>query len=172
LTPVKRKSLLGHRLAELSRREEVEVQHGHDGVHRILVVTHIGVDRNRLSSVLQRHQLGASNEAHILLPVLTKRSQRFTGDLDEEIRASERDVESLVAALGDLPGTVTGAIGDADPRLAVADTLRTFQADEVITMPPPAAELNALKISPPDEVFKGVRLPVTVVQDSARPRTD
>jgi hypothetical protein len=102
----------------------------------------------------------------LLLPVLTKRSQRFTGDLDEEIRASERDVETLVAALGDLPGTVTGAIGDADPRLAVEDTLRTFPADEVITIPPPTDELDAFKLSGPNEVFKGVRLPVTVIEDS------
>jgi hypothetical protein len=170
MTRIRRKGLPGHRLAELSPREDVEVRHGHDGVHRILVVTHIGVDRSQLYEVLRRHQHGTSNHTHILLPVLTKRSQRFTGDLDEEIRASECDVESLVGALGDLPGTVTGAIGDADPRLAVEDALRTFQADEVVTIPPPAAELNALKISPPDEVFKGVRLPLTVVQDSARPQ--
>ena len=92
--------------------------------------------------------------------------------LHVRVAARELRRDRPPVALGDLPGTVTGAIGDADPRLALEDTLRTFQADEVITIPPPAAELNALKISPPDEVFKGVRLPVTVVQDSARPRTD
>jgi hypothetical protein len=168
LTGLGRHSLLGQRVAGLNR-DEVEVRRSDDGVHRILLVTHGGADKNQVSEVLGQHQVGASNEAHILVPVLTKRSQRFTGDLDTEIRTGEHDVDNLVAALGNLPGRVTGTIGDTNPRLAVEDALRTFPADEVIAIPPPTEELNALKISGPAAVFKGVRLPVTVIEDSERP---
>jgi hypothetical protein len=139
----------------------VEVASGSADVHRILVVAHAGADGEALAKALSERE--ADDEIHIVVPALTTRANRFSGEVDDAIKEAQAGVERLVNRTNARGRTVDGAVGDADPRMAVEDALRVFAADEVLVVPPPDEELEFFRVSGPKETFQGVPLPVTVV---------
>jgi hypothetical protein len=136
----------------------VEVAESRDRVHRVLVLAHAEADAGALAGALP-----ADAAVHVVVPALTTRTNRLTGEIDEAVDQAEEGVERLVAGAQARGRSVDGTVGDTDPRTAVEDSLRTFAADEVLVLPPPQRDLEFFHVAGPEEAFRDVRLPVTVV---------
>lgn len=125
-------------------------------------MTHADADAAALVGALGRQP--ADTVVYILIPALTTRANRFTGEIDSAVDQANASLENLVGQVSASGRKVEGSVGDVDPRAAVEDTLRSFAADEVVVLPPPERELEFFRVSGPEETFRGVRLPVTVIE--------
>jgi hypothetical protein len=88
---------------------------------------------------------GEDSEVLVVAPALNTRLRHFTSDEDKARQLAEtrlaRSVENLIG-LGLHP---RGAVGDADPILAIQDALVTFDADEIIIATHPPERSNWLE---------------------------
>jgi len=148
------------------RGGDVEVATTTDSRRRILVLAHADADRNALVRALRARNAGTS-EARIVVPALATRVERFTGEVDEAAANADNGAESLVQAAAGVVGDARGEVGDSDPRTALEDALRTFPADEVVVLPPPERAREFFSVSGPEETIRGVRLPITVIDEDA-----
>jgi hypothetical protein len=68
----------------------------------------------------------------VVAPALNSRLRRWVSDEDAARRRAEDRLGTLVDRLRPITGRVEGRVGDADPLLAIGDTLATFPADEIV----------------------------------------
>jgi GABA permease len=102
-------------------------------MHRILVVANETVGGRELLQEIDRHTKGRPAEVHVLAPALISSPVKHAlGDVDDAREEAQVRLDRSVESIRGLGVEVSGAIGDADPNLAIEDALRTFPADEVI----------------------------------------
>jgi hypothetical protein len=94
-----------------------------------------GRDKFRASWIVARAQ-GA--EVLVVAPARPVAGERWIIDLDARRARARANLASWVDALVDEAASVRGEIGDASPRLAVADALAAFPADEYLDAGTPA----------------------------------
>ena len=81
-------------------------------------------------AVVERH--GTSDvEVLVVSPALGGRLERWTSD-DRPRRAAEERLGRCLGALRAAGVRVEGVVGDDDPLLAIDDSLRLFDADEIL----------------------------------------
>jgi nucleotide-binding universal stress UspA family protein len=68
----------------------------------------------------------------VVAPAVNSRLRHWLSDDGDARRAAEERLEAYVDRLERAGVHASGRIGDADPVQAIADTLRTFPADEVV----------------------------------------
>ena len=103
----------------------------HTQPRRILLVAGDAADADSLPRTMQAR---ARNAALVLVvaPALNSRLRRWTSDEDGARAAAEARLHRCLARLREHGVRAEGVIGDADPLQAVADTLPTFPADELV----------------------------------------
>jgi hypothetical protein len=143
--------------------DQVETHKDADGVHRILVLAHEGLGGARLVEKLDRHQADRGSEVFVVVPALSGSLKQLANDDRDEIAAAQADLERLLSELRAPGRTVSGLVGDSDPRLALEDSLRQFAADEIIVVNPAESEMGHLEETSTGRALKDVSLPVSVV---------
>lgn len=101
-------------------------------VQRILVLANETICAHSLHEMLRRRQNASSIEVLLVAPALAGRLQFWVSDEDAGVAAARERMTVSCQALRDAGVSVRGAIGDADPLLALDDAMRTFAPDEVI----------------------------------------
>jgi hypothetical protein len=107
--------------------------------YHILVVANETVEGRALLEEIQRHAEGRHADVRVVAPALVaSRIKHGLGDVDEARHEAEARLQRSIQEIRRTGIEVAGAVGDADPELAIQDALATFPADEVIiaTHPP------------------------------------
>ena len=88
----------------------------------------------------------SEGEVLVVAPALNSRVRRWLSDEDEARRHAQQRAAAIVDLLARGGVQVEGRVGDADPLLAIADSLATFPADEIVIAgrPERSRELDAL----------------------------
>lgn len=103
---------------------------------RTLLLTNAPINANQLREAVGSE--GLEDEVVVVAPALHASALRFwISDADEAISRAEWVQKETVENLDDADVTVTGDTGDADPSDAIADALRTFDADRVLVFTRP-----------------------------------
>ena len=71
-------------------------------------------------------------EALVVAPAVNSRLRRWTSDEDGARRKASARAEAFVERLRSHGVHAEGRVGDGDPVQAIADTLATFPADEIV----------------------------------------
>jgi hypothetical protein len=142
---------------------EVEVRKSSDGVHRILVLAHEGLGGRGLAGLIDEHEPDKGAEVFIVVPALSGSVKQLANDDREEIAAAQEDLDGLVTEINAAGRSVSGIVGDSDPRLALEDSLRQFAADEIVIVNPEGSEMEGLEEASTERALKDVPLPVVVL---------
>jgi hypothetical protein len=135
-----------------------------DHVLHLVVVANETIGSEELRQVVCERASGCESEILVVAPALNTPIRHWA---DEEDRArgnarSRLDEElSLLARLG---VQARGEVGADDPLQAIADTLRTFPADEIIISTHPEGQSNWLEDGVVESARKSFGLPVTHVR--------
>lgn len=130
-----------------------------DDVTRLLVIAHEGLGDENLVGELTARAEGETH-VHVVVPALASTADRLAGD-QAAVDAASADLERLVGRLRGGFSRVDGEIGDSDPTVALEDALRTFPADEVIVVNPPADRKGQLEEAATRRAKEDVPLRVT-----------
>lgn len=122
---------------------------------RVLIVATEAVVGDAIAEVLEPRLRGGASEAFVVAPALAGSALKHAmGDVDAaRVQAQER----LEASLSTLRGqglSVSGAVGDSDPVLAIEDALAQFPADEIVLVTRPDDEARWLE----GDVFERARI--------------
>ncbi|MDX6485576.1 MAG: permease [Gaiellaceae bacterium] len=107
-------------------------QHSAGKAARILVVANETVATDEVRYTIDAHAEDLAVEILVVAPALTGRLAFWTSADTEPRRAAEERLGRCLESLHDAGLDATGYIGDADPLLAIADALCTFDADRII----------------------------------------
>lgn len=132
---------------------------------RVLVVAHRTAAAPPLIDVVKQRAGEARCDFSLLVPQAPRAA-------DPEGEEAERTLELALPLLEEAAGArVTGAVGDSDPVIAVRETVKRNQFDEVIISTLPTRVSRWLRRDVPRRV-KELGLPVTVVTapQAERPR--
>jgi hypothetical protein len=103
---------------------------------KTLLLTNEPINANQLREVVGSE--GLEDEVVVVAPALHSSALRFwISDADEAISRAEWVQQETVENLDDAHVNVTGDTGEADPADAIADVLRTFDADRVLVFSRP-----------------------------------
>lgn len=89
-----------------------------------------------------RREIG---EVRIVAPALNTRLRHFVSDVDGAVQEARERLEVVVDSLRDRGIHAEGDIGDADPFLAVGDTLAVFRASEIVVSTHPPGRSNRME---------------------------
>jgi hypothetical protein len=153
-------------LREASRSMPLE-EAGASARPRVLVVANQTVGGDELKAeILGRG--GPRPELRIVVPVRCSRAQYLTSDIDREIAAAGSRLDAMLGWAGGQGYDARGAIGDANPLLAIEDELRRFGADELIISTHPPERSHWLEAGVVERAREELDIPVThVVVDLA-----
>lgn len=141
--------------------------------HRIVVLASEPTSDRALVEEIARHARHAEDDVVVVAPAIVDSSLKLgAGEVDRAVARAERCLLASVEALRRAGLHATGEVGDADPNVALADSLRSAPADEVIVATHPDGPATALE----DEVIERARLeldqPITqVVVEPSGPST-
>lgn len=128
-----------------------------------MVLAHEGLGGEPLLAHLNEADPGTDAEVFVTVPALSGSLKQLANDDRDEIAAADEDLKRLLGEVEASGRTVTGFVGDSDPRLALEDSLRQFAADEVVVVNPPPSEMDRLKDVGTERATDDVPLPVTVL---------
>jgi hypothetical protein len=136
---------------------------------RILVVANHTVGSEGLKTeILKRGE--PRPELRIVVPVLCSRAHYLTSDIDREIAAARTRLEATLRWARGLGFEVTGAVGDANPLVAIEDELHRFGADELIVSTRTPERSQWLEVGIVERARSELEVPVThVVVDVSGP---
>ena len=139
--------------------------------HRVLVVCNVPGAGDRLRRTLEARARDGHVEAVVVAPALNSRLRHWTSDEDGARAAAADRLRRCMGRLEDTGGAaVRGEVGDADPEQAIADTLATFAADEIVIATEPPARSHRLARDLVERAADRFSLPVTPVEvDEPRP---
>ena len=101
-------------------------------------------------------------EVMVISPALhEKRATFWVSDDDEAIARAERVQEESVERLGEEGIDAAGDTGEADPLLALQDTLATFEADRILIVTHPDSEKRPGEEGLVEEAQRRFAVPVT-----------
>ncbi len=104
---------------------------------RVLVVAHDPVDGAAISV--------ANAEVLVVAPALSGRLDYWSGDDRRARREAEQRLADSLSALSRSGHAVDGVVGDADPLLAIEDSLCLIDADVIVIATDPARRPNWLE---------------------------
>jgi hypothetical protein len=92
-----------------------------------------GGDMNVLLIALDSQEVDVDDaDVLVVAPALNSRLRRWTSDEDGARRRAAARAEAFVERLRSHGVHAEGRVGDGDPVQAIADTLATFPADEIV----------------------------------------
>jgi hypothetical protein len=98
---------------------------------RVLVVANETLTGAALQELVEL-RAGGGADVLVVAPALNGRLAHWSSAEDGARRAAARRLDACLAALEARGIDACGAIGDADPLLAIGDALRIFPADEIV----------------------------------------
>jgi hypothetical protein len=101
-------------------------------VIRVLVVANDDIDDDDIATLLGPEDPAAHREVLVVTPALNSWMGRLVADAGNAQRDAESRLNQSVAAIRRAGFAASGIVGDADPLLALDDTLTVFAADEVV----------------------------------------
>jgi hypothetical protein len=108
---------------------------------RLLVIANETLASRDVRDLVTHRAAGRAAEVLVVAPALSGRLAYWASDDSRARRAAEARLRACLDALAADGIAVEGAVGDADPLLALDDALALFRADEVLiaTHPPGAS---------------------------------
>jgi hypothetical protein len=105
---------------------------------RILVVANRTCPCPALADEVARRASAAPTDVLVVAPALNSRLRHWLSDVDEAVARAQERLDLAITALRRRGIVAGGEIGDANPLLAIADSLASFPADEIViaTLPP------------------------------------
>lgn len=101
--------------------------------HRILVIANETVEGEALLSEIRERCQDRTGRVLVIAPALTtSRLKEAAGDVDDAVQEAEARLERSLETIRNEGVEAEGRIGDSDPERAAEDSLRLFDADEVI----------------------------------------
>jgi hypothetical protein len=97
---------------------------------RVLVVANETVEGKALHETIRFRARGA--EVLVVAPALNSRLRHWLSDVDPARRDAEARLVRSLERLADAGVEAHGVVGDADPLQAIADTLSSFDAEEIV----------------------------------------
>jgi hypothetical protein len=160
---------IAYRTSRGSLPRSVEVTHGGDGKHRLLVVANETVGGGALLEEIQERCHGRSCEIMVVTPALVgSRASHWASDIDEAIELARQRMELSLIAIEESGLRAKGEIGDSDPNVAIEDALRVFPADEIVISTHPPRRSRWLEHGVVERARNEIDLPIThVVVDLA-----
>jgi hypothetical protein len=102
-----------------------------DAAHRLLVIANETITAPQLLDMIRERALGGT-EVLLVAPALTTRLRYWLSDEDAGISEAGERLRASAAQLRAEGVMVDGAVGDADPLLAIDDAVRTFGPEQII----------------------------------------
>jgi hypothetical protein len=150
---------------EIARRGLVAVPdgwRGPDGAHRVLLVATAPVAPDALRRVLPEPAASKDLAVLVVVPTLAETERRFRlGDAAEAVEHAERVARETVAVLRDAGIHAAGHIGPADPAVALADGLRTYDAERAVVSREHPGARRYLEDVPVEQAARAFEVPVT-----------
>jgi hypothetical protein len=134
-----------------------------DDQHRVLVVANETVAGRKLHDAIRRATLGRPSSVLVVSPALNSPLRHFVSDEGDARRKAQDRLDGSLHALADAGIEARGEVGDADPLQAIADSLRTFGADEIIISTHPEGRSNWLEKGVVSGAQKRFTVPITHV---------
>jgi len=113
--------------------------------NRLLVVANETIAAHQLMEMIRRRAAEAPTEVLLVAPALTGRLQYWLSDEDAGDAAARARLGESLRNLDAAGIEARGAVGDADPLLAMDDAVRTFGPDEMIVATHAAGRSNWLE---------------------------
>lgn len=136
---------------------------------RVLVVANETVGGEELMRVIGEIAIAGRTRFHVVCPALNSRLKTWTSDEDPARAAAEARLDATVARLSSVGIEARGAVGDADPLVAVEDAVRLFRPDELVVSTHPEGRSNWLERGVVTALRERYDVPVThVVVDLER----
>ena len=142
---------------------KVEVAHGDDGAHRVLVLANETVGGRALLDEIRNRAKGGSAEILVVTPAITSQVKHWVSDTDQAYEDADERRARSVAAIQAEGLEARGMVGDSDPNVAVEDALRGFPADEVIISTHPPERSRWLERGVVERAQREIDLPITHV---------
>ena len=111
---------------------------------RLLVVANETVEGEALHDAIRARAAGRGSDVLVVAPALNTRLRHWMSDSDHARRAAEARLVACLARLDRAHVHARGWIGDADPMVAIDDTLRLYAADEIVIATHPEERSNWL----------------------------
>ena len=136
-----------------------------DATYRVVILANEAIGDEGLVQEILRHTKGREAEVRIVAPALVaSRLDLAAGDVDDDIEAARRRLEASIAALQRHGVKASGAVGEADPNLALEDALRLFPADEVIIVVHPRERRTWMEEDVIDRARSELSIPITHIE--------
>jgi hypothetical protein len=100
--------------------------------HRILVVANEASEGPELLHAVRSRARGGRADVLVVAPALNSRLRHWTSDDEEARRVAEARLRHCLERLRLVGVEAEGVVGDADPLLAIEDSLYGFPADELV----------------------------------------
>ena len=129
--------------------------------HMVLVIANKTCPCPELRQLLLG-RAGAHDTLDVLIvaPALNSRLAHYVSDSDGAVTAAQERLEVAVAALEGEGVQARGAVGDAQPLLALEDALVDFAADEVVISTHPPGQSHWLERNLLERARERVQVPV------------
>jgi hypothetical protein len=103
--------------------------------HRFLVVAAAEIDGTEVRNAVAERAGDSQAEVRVMAPSLTEtRFQHAAGAIDDARERAQARLEHSLEELRRAGIEATGEVGDADLRLAIQDSLQSFDADEILVV--------------------------------------
>jgi len=137
----------------------------HSRPHRagILVVANRTCPCPMLLDEVARRAGDAPGDVLVVVPALNSRLRHWLSDVDGALARAHDRLDVALAALRARGVDARGQVGDANPLVAIADALASFQASAIVIATLPAGQSNWLERGLIDKARARFDLPVTHV---------
>jgi hypothetical protein len=155
---------VAYRSSRGSLPRSVELTHGGDSKHRLLVVANETVGGEALLEEIRGRCRNRDCEILVITPALAgSRASHWASDIDEAIELARQRMELSLIAIDELGLKARGEVGDSDPNVAIEDALRAFPADEIVISTHPPQRSRWLEHGVVERARDEIDLPITHV---------
>ena len=131
---------------------------------RILVLTSEAISADRLQGALPDGADPRDAEIMVIAPALHESALRFWfSDADEAIAKADQVRRESLDRLGEQGVTASADTGESDPEEAIADALKTFEADRIVVFTHPGGQQLYREDVDDDALAERFGIPVTRV---------
>lgn len=112
---------------------------------RLMVIANRTCPCPDLPDEVAAHLDPPSGEVHVVAPALNSRLRHWVSDSDAATAQATTRLHQALGALREVGLRAEGAVGDADPLLAIHDALAEFDADAILLSTWPEGDSNWLE---------------------------